>query len=33
MNALNLIRIVSLIISAVALTLAIINLKKVKGNA
>lgn len=32
MNALNLIRIVSLIVSAAALILAIVNLKKVKGN-
>ena len=32
MNALNVIRIVSLIVSATALILAIINLKKVKDN-
>ena len=33
MNALNIIRITSLITAAIALILAIINLKKVKGNA
>ena len=33
MNALNLIRIISLIVSATALILAIVNFKKVKVNA